>query len=415
MDQQVYAMKIADIFNVDVRKKILASVNKKIKSIFPSTDSLYSKDIVKKHDLIHTNFTNFHISNNIPANPINNLSFGVIPGSCQIIAPSTALNNSASLNNNNYNFTNTKKKYFEEDNNNVISNGNTNVKKGFSAKNKKTVGKLQYREKVISSSINSNNNDVKKNMTENFDNAKEIDKINLNGITINNALVNQVIPETDLNSNETTSTSSKDDNFITNNKQGDILLNKKDEKIFGELIEVIKFDSEKLNGLNKHKNSDDVSCKEVNKSNFNSANSQAFSSNFSNSNFYNYKNLFSCRESSRFNFVQKNSNYQSNSSSNKNISNNNKNGKNIENVEIPEFVLELIRKKISRQKLTKTFEFMEDILYCDELLQKEYTNENHWAEFILENKNTDKDKELIFDFEIINKSLTDKFKTYYLK
>ena len=408
MDQQVYAMKISDIFNVDVRKKIFGSVNKKIKSIFPSPDSLYSKDIVKKHELIHTNVNNFNLNNNIPANPVINISLGLTSWSCNKNPTTSDINDVDS--NNNFNFPNSKKKYFEEDNNNVNNAGSCNGKNGHLGKNKKALGKIQYREKIISSSI-SNDNNTNNFKNENFDNFIEINKSKLNGVDGKNALNNQIIPEADINSNETTSTSSKDDNFTTNNKQGEMLMGKKDEKSFGELIEIIKFDSGKLSGLNRLTNPDNISCQEVNNSIFNSSNLQAFTSNGSNSNLNNNKNLFTCRESSRFTFVDKNNTSQSNSNNNRN----NKHGKSTENVEIPGFVLELIQKKISRQWLTKKFEFMEDILFCDELLQKEYINENHWAEFILEHKNIDTDKELIFDFEIINKSLKHKFKTNYLK
>lgn len=408
MDQQVYAMKISDIFNVDVRKKIFGSVNKKIKSIFPSPDSLYSKDIVKKHELIQSNVNNFNLNNNIPANPVINISLGLTSGSCNKNPTTSDINDADS--NNNFNFPNSKKKYFEEDNNNVNNAGSCNGKNGHLGKNKKALGKIQYREKIISSSI-SNDNNTNNFKNENFDNFIEIDKSKFNGVDGKNALNNQNIPEADINSNETTSTSSKDDNFTTNNKQGEMLMGKKDEKSFGELIEIIKFDSGKLSGLNRLTNPDNISCQEVNNSIFNSSNLQAFTSNGSNSNLNNNKNLFTCRESSRFTFVDKNNTSQSNSNNNRN----NKHGKSTENVEIPGFVLELIQKKISRQWLTKKFEFMEDILFCDELLQKEYINENHWAEFILEHKNIDTDKELIFDFEMINKSLKHKFKTNYLK
>ena len=68
MDQQVYAMKIADIFQTDVRKKIIAGINRKIKSIFPSPDSLYQKDIVKKNEI---NFPIQIQSVVIANNPVN--------------------------------------------------------------------------------------------------------------------------------------------------------------------------------------------------------------------------------------------------------------------------------------------------------------------------------------------------------
>jgi len=408
MDQQVYAMKIADIFNAEVRKIIFTSVNKKLKSVFPSPDSLYSKDIVKKQDIIHNNIVNFQINNHIQANQISNVSIGLALSN----PTSTVINNSSTIINNN--FPNTKKKYFEEDSNNVIGCGSSNGKNGFPSKNKKAVGKLQYREKIISSSIiNSNNLITNKTENEKSDNENciEIEKSKLNGLKGSHVLSNQIMNEADMNSNETTSTSSKDDNFNANNKQGENLLNKKDDKKFGELIEIMKFDSGKLSSFNNLTTADNLSCKDINRSNYSSGNSGLFKRIGLKSYSGNDKNLFSLRNFSRFDFANGIINKANNHKSNKNI----REEKTGENVEIPEFVLELIQKKISRQMFTKKFEFMEDILYRDDSLQKEHKNENHWAEFILENKNIDTDKEFTFDFEIINKSLRDKFKTYYLK
>lgn len=409
MDQQVYAMKIADIFNTEVRRKIFSGVNRKLKPVFPSPDSLYSKDIVKKHDTIQTSVFNVHPNNHGPGNHLNNLNIGFSSGASQNFP--TPINNKNVAGNNYFNFSNSKKKYFEDDNNNN-TNGVINSKNGFLGKNKKGIGKLQYREKIISSSINNNSINIGKTdneKTEIPDKCGEIEKNNLNGTNDNITLNNQIIPEADMNSNETTSTSSKDDNFLTNNKQSEILIHKKDENNFGELIEIIKFDS---GTLNKLRNENSVTCKDINKLIFNSTNSETFTTNALSSNYSNYKNLYSWRESSRFDFANKG--IISQNVNNKNHKNNVQ-SKHTENVEIPDFVLKLIQKKVSRQNFTKKFEFMEDILYNDDLLNNEYINENHWAEFIIENKTMDTDKELIFDFENINKSLKDKFKTYYLK
>ena len=48
-EQQLLAMKLADIFNSDVKKK-LKSVNPKKKCVFPTTDTIYTKDIVQEQN-----------------------------------------------------------------------------------------------------------------------------------------------------------------------------------------------------------------------------------------------------------------------------------------------------------------------------------------------------------------------------
>jgi hypothetical protein len=48
LEQQLYAMKIADIYHADVRKRLTGG--KKFKAVFPSSETLYNKDIVKEMD-----------------------------------------------------------------------------------------------------------------------------------------------------------------------------------------------------------------------------------------------------------------------------------------------------------------------------------------------------------------------------
>jgi hypothetical protein len=48
MEQQMYAIKIADIYNTEIKKKLL--VMKKGKYIFPSAETLYNKLIVKENE-----------------------------------------------------------------------------------------------------------------------------------------------------------------------------------------------------------------------------------------------------------------------------------------------------------------------------------------------------------------------------
>ena len=62
-EQQLLAMKIADIFNADVKKK-LKNINLKKKCIFPTTDSIYNKDIVIEQNNEY-NDVKFYENNNL--------------------------------------------------------------------------------------------------------------------------------------------------------------------------------------------------------------------------------------------------------------------------------------------------------------------------------------------------------------
>jgi hypothetical protein len=48
MEQQLYAIKIGDIYNADIKKRLL--VAKKVKSAFPAGETIYSKDVVREMD-----------------------------------------------------------------------------------------------------------------------------------------------------------------------------------------------------------------------------------------------------------------------------------------------------------------------------------------------------------------------------
>lgn len=50
MEQQLYAIKIAEVFNVEVRKKLQSAKMYCSKICFPSVTSIYQKDIVKEQD-----------------------------------------------------------------------------------------------------------------------------------------------------------------------------------------------------------------------------------------------------------------------------------------------------------------------------------------------------------------------------
>lgn len=48
-EQQILAMKLTDIFNTEIRKRLM-NVNKKIKTVLPTTDKIYMKEIIQEQD-----------------------------------------------------------------------------------------------------------------------------------------------------------------------------------------------------------------------------------------------------------------------------------------------------------------------------------------------------------------------------
>lgn len=104
------------------------------------------------------------------------------------------------------------------------------------------------------------------------------------------------------------------------------------------------------------------------------------------------KSIFSPKERSRFGFIEEN------------IKD--------DGVCIPNFVQNLIHKKVSRHNFTKHIKHIEDLLYTDETLKSEYDKKNPWAHFILDNKTQNDDLELINDFEYINNLVLNKCKIH---
>jgi hypothetical protein len=84
--------------------------------------------------------------------------------------------------------------------------------------------------------------------------------------------------------------------------------------------------------------------------------------------------------------------------------------KNEETVEIPNFIQDLILKKVSRYNFTKHIKNLEDILYSDQILTTNLEKKDPWAHFIIENKTYDYDRELIEDFNFINSLVLNKCK-----
>jgi len=140
--QQLYAIKIANIYNPDVKKKIMAFANKSANSVFPSPDQIYENEVV------------------IENQPKNN-----IVGSCKNSKHKNYLNNNNNNKNNNSNNNNNNKN--NNNNNNSNNNNNNNNKKEeknstLKNNNNNLLSKIPPISKLI---INKNNNKDNENMS----------------------------------------------------------------------------------------------------------------------------------------------------------------------------------------------------------------------------------------------------------
>ena len=140
--QQLYAIKIANIYNPDVKKKIMAFANKSANSVFPSPDQIYENEVVienqPKNNIVGSSKNSKH--KNYLNNNKNN-------------------NNNNKNNNNNINNNNNKKeeKNSKNNNNNNINNNNIN-----NNNNNNLLSKIPPISKLI---INKNNNKDNENMS----------------------------------------------------------------------------------------------------------------------------------------------------------------------------------------------------------------------------------------------------------
>ena len=139
--QQLYAIKIANIYNPDVKKKIMAFANKSANSVFPSPDQIYENEVV------------------IENQPKNN-----IVGSCKNSKHKNYLNNNNNNKNNNNNNNNNNKNNSNNNSNNNNNNNNKKEEKNSNLKNNNNnlLSKIPPISKLI---INKNNNKDNENMS----------------------------------------------------------------------------------------------------------------------------------------------------------------------------------------------------------------------------------------------------------
>lgn len=431
MDQQIYAMKIANIFDIEIKKKILEGINKKIKTIFPSADSLYLKDVVKKHEISYNGnsiSTNLQQSKN-PALTINKITNNLIPNAKK---ESNFIDNKTSFGINNPQKIKAYNKSYEEDenlknaHNNKISDkytldkdsSNFNFSRkgslnnlGFDINDESTTNQKNY--DLIEEKLDSINIKITKTHSENFVSISNIE-LNFNGNNhkrrydsnnssrtkmSSNVLNNNINPynpinqnnlikinfentnyEKDSQQNETTSTSSKEDNFSKDLENNNFLNYNKESTKANDYKNYIKDDNF---NFDRTKYEQTIQPK---------------------------LQLYNLRQTSRFNFGNNIGNNSDFCRFNSNSYIEDKDA-----IIIPNFVFEIIKKKLSTHKVFNKINFKEDILYKDEILEKEYRNFNKWAEFIIENKIADLDKELIEEYENINTALNNKFTFFYIK
>jgi len=190
--QQLYAIKIANIYNPEVKKKIMAFANKSANSVFPSPDQIYENEVV------------------IENQPKNN-----IIGSCKNCKHKNYPSNNNKNNNNNNNFSNINNKENnkkEEKNSNIKNNNNNNILSKIPPISKLIINKNNNKDNELNSNMSSTtSSSLTSKSSETFlcnsifnsksksrfsfvnDNIKE-DK-NINNINLNNSQEGIFIPE----------------------------------------------------------------------------------------------------------------------------------------------------------------------------------------------------------------------------
>lgn len=282
-DQQILAMKLAAIFEADVRKKLSQAI--KIKSYLPTIDSIYKKDIVREQEVLYKNSkTNIKTTESSTS--------------------SLTINNSNSKKKNNFDDS-----AVVDSNNNYFNNNNNSDTTSASDKDKDNgVNELRKTKSVITSTTTTNNTTA---------------------TTSNKAKSNK-------SSSPTTQNKTPNSSLVSPNS------NEKDDLDLMKTISTPSF-ANKLT-INLKNNESNESEKKT-------------------------KSLYRKRECSRFPFVGE------------------KIEQNPDEVgEIPEFIFDIINKKISRhsffKNLSEAFQSMVNDFVC---FEKELTDNDPWAQFIKAN------------------------------
>lgn len=367
MEQQLYAMRIADIYSPEIKKKILRSHSNSDTSSITVNDNLIKNFQNKNTVLLGTKInTQNCVQNNDPYShetfknkSKSKLSFPVPE---KIYEKQVVKENDPILSKNKNVTSNTKKKYIEDGVISVYSVDNLNqniasVNISNKGKNFNSDKKTQLLGDFAKSELNNENDKYIKNIqgiknilspNESTNNLNE--KLNdAIGIAKNNQQMHCSIST----NNDTTSISSKEDNFNFSHEEKNSEIN----------LDLKKSDLDLIIPQNTHK-------------------------------------LYTIRENSRFSFVAENGG--------------NKEKNFVSCIEIPNFIQTIITKKSETFLLSRNIKHIEDVFYSDKNLEFEFKKNNHWAQFIIENKvdifKDRADKELIEDFDYINNLVLNKFK-----
>jgi hypothetical protein len=355
MEQQLYAMKIADIYSPEIKKKLLRN-----QASFNSSSSLTGNDnLIKNFQNKNTvllgtkiNTQNCTQNNYPPQETIKNTTKSKLafPIPEKIYEKPIVKENDPLLNKNKNVSSNTRKKYIEDGVIPTYSVGNQHITSvNISSRNKifSSEKKSQLLGDYSKNELKNDNDKFIKNIPSSSESSKNLNE-KLNDVIVLSKTRQQMHCSISAN-NDTTSTSSKEDNFNFSHEEKNSEIN----------LDLKKSDLDMIIPQNTHK-------------------------------------LYTIRENSRFSFVADNQE--------KNLTN---------TIEIPNFIQSIITKKSETFLLSRNIKHIEDVFYSDKNLENELKNNNHWAQFIIENKvdlyKDRADKELIEDFDYINNLVLNKF------
>ncbi len=338
-EQQLLAMKIADIFNTNVKKK-LKTLNTKKKCIFPTTDTIYTKDIVIEQNNEYHDYKYYE-----------NLG-------------------------NTTNFKG-KKKYSDDYYNNYYKN------RGYSDNYNNDEDYFYEEENYEDSNVEP----LSREKSEQFT-AKHANSIKMKTNTKINLEDNKtVIVGKFISKSKSPITNKK--KAIINNKD----INGKEKSVINSLSPSKKLELQDRSGDENYKTTSAESA--IQKSSNSKSDDNFSNANSGNNNISPKKRLYSKRDKSRFDFVKsktdsKDVNNIKTEPKEVPVETNQNTNEEDEDLEVPDYVFNVISKKISRHTFFRKFEKEFEKEECEYTFFKKQLNTNDsWSKFILANLNTD--------------------------
>jgi hypothetical protein len=399
MEQQLYAMKIADVFNPEIKKKLLVpgGENSKNNKNAPQV-STPKGNLINMGGYLNNNGSNLNQNNSNFKNCNQKIGFPVpqdiykkpiVRDNDPIINKSKNLVNS-----------NSKKKYHEDG---VLHNhciGGRLITSVNTSSNNKIFPQIQ-------------NQNLGQNILNNYNNVNSIINLNCNNLDSINNLNNPTLPLGIKNNSSKTSI-----NFIENSTLNSDLHknshnnNEKIIPISNILNDVLSNTRQLLHSSNSNNNDTTSTSSKEDSYNFSHEDKHSdLNLDFKKSDLETLHvhppshKLYSIRDNSRFSFADSQAQERNTTNSNNDCL-----------IEVPNFIQNILLKKSETFLLTRNIKHIEDFFYSDKGLETELKNNNHWAQFIIENKEDiykDRaDKELIEDFDYINNLVLNKYQKY---